>query len=187
MSFILQSFPMNAQLKVRPIRDDDEPFLRDLRAAVDVQRLGLAQWRTDEESRDLAKKIIDLQHAAHGAHFKKVKNKWDTRDCVVEMNDQPVGRFILMQDEETVRLGEIAVHPAFQGQGIGQAVVVSIQRECEQSKRILHLHVEKTNPAIQFYVSCGFRIIDDLSLHYMMEWVPTSLQNKTLVFSPVQK
>lgn len=173
-----------ALLTLRPVRPEDEPFLRDLRAQVDVERLGLAGWNPDSDSVALAQKVISHQFTAHAAHYRRVKNNQDTKDCVILFNQSPVGRFIVTQDSEQVYVSDIAVHPAFRGQGIGQAVIASAQHECEQSKRLLHLHVDRQNTAVQFYLGLGFRAIAQDELRFLMEWVPSSLVGQTQVFGP---
>lgn len=177
---------MNAFVTLRPVRPEDEPFLRELRARVDVERLGLRYWAPGTESLELANKIVQSQFNAHAAHYRRVKNERDTKDCVIELNGHPVGRFIVSQNEEEVYLADLAVHPNFRGQGIGQAVIEAIKQECESSKRLLHLHVDLMNTALQFYAAQGFRVIGELATHYLMEWVPPSLLGRTQVFGPAR-
>lgn len=173
---------MDAMLKLRPVDADDEPFLRELRAQVDVERLGLQYWSPKDIP--LARQIVDLQFKAHAAHYRTVKNNWDTKDCVIEFNGHRAGRFIVTQDSKVVHLADIAVHAAFRGMGIGHAVIEATKGECEQSKRYLRLHVDPTNPALQLYVSLGFKLIEEKAGSYLMEWVPASLQGKTMYFGP---
>jgi ribosomal protein S18 acetylase RimI-like enzyme len=172
---------LNLLLNLRPIRPEDEPFLRDLRAAVDVERLGLHHW--PESERALAEKVVAAQFRVHSAHYRRVKNQRDTRDCVIELNGAAVGRFIVTQDRESVYVSDIAVHPNFRGQGIGQAVIAGVQHECEQSRRLLHLHVDRHNTAVHFYAGLGFRVIGQNEVNFLMEWVPTSLVGNSQVFS----
>ncbi len=172
---------MNALLKLRPVDPDDEPFLRELRAQVDSERLGLQYWSPEAEQ--LAQKILAMQFKAHSAHYRKVKSNWDTKDCVIELDGQRVGRFIVTQDSKVVHLADIAVHRNHRGKGIGQAVIDSTKAECIQSKRTLCLHVDPLNPAVQFYQHLGFRIVEQKPTHYLMEWVPPTMQGRKM-FSP---
>jgi hypothetical protein len=40
------------------------------------------------------------------------------------------------------------------------------------------------NPALHLYVSLGFKRIEESPGSYLMEWVPPSLQGKTMYFGP---
>jgi ribosomal protein S18 acetylase RimI-like enzyme len=173
---------IDAFLKLRPVVPEDEPFLRELRAQVDIERLGLRHWSPDSEG--LARKIIEQQFKGHQAHYKAVKSGWDTKDCIIELNQRPVGRFIVTQDSLTVFLADIAVHPAFRGQGLGEAVIEATKSECQASRRVLQLHVDPLNPAVQFYLNLGFRAIGQDPTLVLMEWVPPSLMDRTRVFGP---
>ena len=173
---------MDAFLNLRPVRPEDEPFLRELRAQIDAERLGLRFWSPESEA--LAKKIIDLQFQAHARHYKQVKGNWDTKDCIIEFNGHVVGRFIVTQDSTVVHLADIAVHGSFRGLGIGRAVIEATQAECEQSKRALRLHVDPTNPALQLYVQLGFRVVEEQPNVSLMEWLPASLQGRAVYFGP---
>lgn len=173
---------MSNLLKLRPVRTDDEPFLRELRAQVDAERLGLQYWSPEQQ--DLARQIVHHQFQAHATHYRRVKSKWDTKDCIIELGGVAVGRFIVTQDGKEVYLADIAVHRDHRGKGLGQAVIEATKGECLQSKRVLRLHVDPLNPALQFYANLGFRVIDQQPTHVLMEWAPPSLPGKTVYFTP---
>lgn len=175
---------MNALLKLRPIRPEDEPALRELRGQLDVERLGLQYWAPEEQA--MAERLIKHQYAAHEAHFKRMKRDWDTRDCVIELDGVVVGRFIVRQDAKEVYLADITVNSAHRGKGLGQAVLEAVMGECVQSKRVLRLHVDLNNPALQFYTRLGFRAVEHHALYCLMEWVPATMPGKTLYFPPAQ-
>lgn len=172
---------MNALLKLRPMRPEDEPFLRELRAQVDSERLGLQYWSPEQQ--ELAQQLKDMQFRAHSAHYRKLKSNWDTRDCVIELGGEAVGRFVLTQNSEEIRLADITVHSAHRGKGIGHAVIDGVKSECVQSKRVLRLHVDYSNPALQFYASIGFRVIEQHPVYCLMEWEPPTI-GKSIHFSP---
>lgn len=173
---------MNALLKLRPIRPEDEPALRELRGQLDVERLGLQYWAPEDAA--LAQSLVKHQYAAHAAHYKRVKSNWDTKDCVIELDDQVVGRFIVRQDAKEVCLADITVHGAHRGKGIGQAVIEAVMGECVQSKRVMRLHVDLTNPALQLYARLGFRVIERHPVYCLMEWAPPTMPGKTIYSSP---
>lgn len=173
---------MNGLVKLRPVRDEDEPFLRVLRAQADAERLGLHYWPPEAEA--LAQALIGMQFKAHAAHFRKLKANWDTKDCVIELDGQPVGRFVVTQGAEEVRVSDITVAYEYRGRGLGQVVIDSVKAECVQSKRVLRLRVEASNPALQFYLALGFRAVEQTPVHFQMEWVPPTLVGRKQYFAP---
>jgi ribosomal protein S18 acetylase RimI-like enzyme len=171
---------MSQILKLRPADPDDEPFLRELRAQIDAERLGLRFWSPEEEA--LAGKIIDLQFRAHAAHYRRIKSSQDTKDCVIELEGKVVGRFILTQDGEQVHLADIAVHRDYRGRGLGQAVIEATQGECLQSKRVLRLRADPANPAMHLYLRLGFQVVETSPNGHLMEWRPPSLPGRAMHF-----
>jgi len=169
---------MNAILKFRPANEDDDPFLRALRAQFDSERLYVQYW--DDQNESLKKSILELQFRAHAQHFKEVKNKWETKDNIIELDGTPIGRFIVCGDRNEIRLADIIVDSRYRGMGIGQAVLDTTKAECMQSKRPFRLHVEKLSPAVRFYLNQGFCSIEETNTHYLMEWRPSTISGKTL-------
>lgn len=171
---------MNATLKFRPALQDDEPFLRDLRAQFDTDRLFIHYWDCRDEA--MQRNILDLQYRAHDAHYTKVKNNWETKDNIIELNGMPVGRFIVSGDRDEIRLADILIDKNYRGLGIGQAVLDATKTECMQSQRPLRLHTEKFGQAMQFYINQGFISIQETATHYLMEWRPNTMPGKPFYF-----
>jgi len=126
--------------------------------------------------------ILDLQFRGIEAHQKILRNKWETKENIIEMDAVPIGRFVVSGDSEELRLAEIAVLDQWRGKGIGQMVVQATKAECEQSGRVMRLWVEQTNPAVLFYRTLGFYEIDRTALHFIMEWNPKGPTKGRLYF-----
>jgi ribosomal protein S18 acetylase RimI-like enzyme len=173
---------MSQILKLRPARPDDEPFLRELKAQLDTERLGIQYWGPGQE--ETARKVIELQFRGHAAHYAKVKANWETKDNIVELDGTPVGRFILAGGRSELRLCDIAIDRAHRGMGLGKVILDSIKNECARSQRPLRLHVDRLNNAFQFYVSQGFRVVEDVGTHYKMEWNPSPESGRLYSFAP---
>ena len=47
-----------------------------------------------------------------------------------------------------------------------------ILKEAQEKNKKIVLHVEKFNPAYQWYLKCGFEQIEDKGVHQYMEWYP---------------
>ena len=173
--------PAGAQvnLTVRPVRDEDEPFLDAIRAEFDSERLLFDHTQLEEEEKKL---LLDIQNQAYKKHFDNAD--WDRKHCIIECNGEPAGTFIIFQDKEEIRLADIVIARNYRGLGMGFAVIQSIQAESAQSERPLRLHVTKDNPALSFYEQLGFRLLEDRVTHLFLEWTPPSMQGKTIYFPP---
>ncbi len=170
---------MNPILTMRPTEPEDEPFLRALQEERDVERLFLDAL--PPEMSEAKKRIVESQYQAREDHYANVN--WDQTDCLILVEGERVGRFIVMQNSEEIRLADIVVAKAHRGKGIGLAVIQGIQGECMQSKRPLRLHVERNGPALGFYQQLGFQLLEERGTHYFMEWRPAGLDGRTLHFS----
>ena len=168
---------INVQLNVRPARDEDEPFLDELRAELDNERLLFDHAMLEEEEKKL---LLEIQNEAYKRHYENAD--WEKMHCIIEFDGKPVGTFINFYDDEEIRLADIVIAKSHRGLGVGFAVIQGVQGEAENSKRPLRLHVEKTNPALQLYEQMGFRLLEDRGSHLFLEWTPPSLQGKTLYF-----
>ena len=154
---------------LRPAVPEDEPFLRELRAEYDSERLGLDH--VGEELQEYKRKVLDHNYRAHAAHYKSAD--WDRKECIIEFEGEAAGQVTVMQDSEEIRLADLVVSKKHRGKGLGHAVLQGIQSESMQSKRPIRLHVEKSNlMALQFYQMIGFQELEDRITHTFMEWVP---------------
>ena len=89
---------------------------------------------------------------------------------IIMVNGQDVGVFILEKREGAVYIGLIEVLPAFQGRGIGTAVIQDILRQAQKQNRPVMLHVLKTNEAgKRLYERLGFVVTAVEDLKYKMQ------------------
>ena len=167
----------SVHITVRPVRQDDEPYLRELRAESDSERL-LLDYVIVEEA--LKKRLLEHQFDARQSYFREAD--WDKKECLIEMELQPVGSFVVMQDSGEIRLADIVIQKSHRGLGIGFAIIQSIQQESVRSNRPLRLHVEKNNPALEWYGNIGFRVLEDQETHFFLEWTSPDQRGKTLYF-----
>lgn len=81
---------------------------------------------------------------------------------VIRDKGQPVGKAHLLQDDVQVQLSDIAILPAFQGRGLGQALVAQcIYHVAATSALPVCLDVESNNQhALRLYQKLGFSILN---------------------------
>ena len=171
---------MNAILKFRPSDPDDEPFLRALRARFDSERLFVRFWNDHHD--EFIQNVLDFQYNAYNSHYRNVKNGWETKDNIIELDGKPIGRFIVCGDKHEIRLSDIAVDKQYRGLGIGKAVLDATKEECVQSRRRLTLHADKFSPVVSFYRNQGFLSVEETATHYLLEWKPGSLPSSPAYF-----
>ena len=85
-----------------------------------------------------------------------------------EKNDLFIGAFegnkiigcciLTKKDKDIVQLRQMAVHPSFQGKGIGAAIVKFAEATAKaHGFNILMMHAR--NPVIEFYKKCGYETV----------------------------
>lgn len=134
---------------LRPQRPDDEAFLRQLYAET---RTDLRQLPLDPAAVTM---LIDMQYGAQAAGYRAAYPR--ARYLVVECDGVPLGRAVIDEDGEALRLVDIALLPQARGAGIGTALIAGWQREAAGSGRKMALSVLHTNArARRLYEALGF-------------------------------
>lgn len=90
---------------------------------------------------------------------------------VVQVAGRTVGYVQTVSRPELLYLQTIALHPDFQGQGIGTRLVKRLQREAADRRVAVSLSVFRTNRrAMAFYKELGFRQTGKTDAHFTMSW-----------------
>jgi ribosomal protein S18 acetylase RimI-like enzyme len=122
--------------------------------------------------------LVETWHATYDAilgaeRVAELTGTWHSVENLAGQVDRPGEVFVLAETEgaivatasvvrqaEGARLGRLYVLPAFQGQGIGRALMEEALRRAGDPDPVT-LEVEPANaPAIRFYEAAGFRLVD---------------------------
>ena len=145
---------MPLQYTLRGATDDDFEFLYALHVAAmraSVERT----WGWDE--------------VFQRRYFEEHWDPGPRRIIVVEGRDVGVVQVEWYVDE--VFLALIEVGPAWQGRGIGTAVIRDVQAQAQEAGLPVTLHVLKTNrDARRLYERLGFVIVERREERYVMRW-----------------
>jgi ribosomal protein S18 acetylase RimI-like enzyme len=134
---------------LRAQRPDDAAFLRHLYAAT---RDDLRQLPLDAAAVAM---LIDMQYGAQVAGYRAMYPL--ARYLVVERDGVSVGRAVLDEGGDELRLVDIALLPQARGQGIGTALIAGWQREAAGTGKRMALSVLHTNArARRLYEALGF-------------------------------
>jgi ribosomal protein S18 acetylase RimI-like enzyme len=154
--------------QMRGEQDSDQPFVDALYTDMRWEELAPVPWPN-------AAKIAFLQEQSRlqADHYRK--NYPGAALCVVERDGEPVGRFYLYVSAGEFRLMDIALLPAWRGQGHGARMIVALMQVAHRQCRDITLHVEPNNPALRFYARLGFTLREDKGVYHFLGWSPAQL------------
>ena len=109
---------------------------------------------------------FDAQHRFYQEQFPEADYQ------VIERGGKPIGRVYTHRRDDEIRLIDIALLPAYRGEGLGRSLIEDLQDEGAESGVPLRIHVEKNNPAYRLYLRLGFRTIKDKGVYDLLEWQP---------------
>lgn len=150
-------------LSFRAVAAGDLAFLRDLYGSTRAEELARVPW-SDAQRAAFVQMQFDAQHAHYVEHYP------DAAFWVVELADAAIGRLYLDVWEDEVRIIDIALMPAWRGQGFGGAMLADVLLAARDAGKAVRIHVEKTNPALRLYARLGFRVVADKGVYDLLEW-----------------
>ncbi len=155
-------------IHVRPVEDRDILFIEMVYRSTREKELDLTNWSELQKNA-----FIMMQSTAQYADYKRLFP--DAFFGVIEYKKKPAGRLYTGESEKEIRLLDITLLPAFRGKGIGTIILKDLIKKANLQQKILSLHVVPDNPALQLYLSLGFKHINNSGRHYYMEYRPTTL------------
>ena len=98
------------------------------------------------------------------------RSRWDpSKRQIICVNGVDIGTIKLEQRPKTIFLALIEIHPDYQGQGIGTALIRDVVADAHRRGLDVELHVLKTNPkAKRLYERLGFVITEERENRYVM-------------------
>ncbi len=156
-----------SNITLRPIRDDDIPFLCRVYADTRKEELALTAWSQSEKEAFLTMQF-NAQHSHYQKHFP------DAAYQIIEREGKPIGRLYLDGRPDELRVIDIALLSQERRAGIGGGLIQAILDEAAKIQKPVRLHVEGNNPAMSLYDRLGFRKVEDQGVYWLMEWLPES-------------
>jgi ribosomal protein S18 acetylase RimI-like enzyme len=106
------------------------------------------------------------QHGYYATNFPKAEF------AIVELDGRPVGRFYVDRSEHEFRVIDIALLPDFRAHDIGTRLLRDLIAEASAVGRAITLHVERFNPARDWYERLGFASVDTHGIYVLMRREP---------------
>jgi len=148
-------------ITLRPIRTADESFLYQLYCS--TRHDELAAWGWDAGQQEA---FLRLQFRAQQQFYGQIAAADQQLVC---LDEEPIGRLILIREQDAIRLADIALLPAQRGAGIGGSLIGAVLAEAVQAHKPVRLQVLPGNPAIRLYERLGFAVIGENGTHFLME------------------
>jgi len=152
---------------LRPASSDDEEFLFSVYASTRLEEMNLVDWTAAQKET-----FLRMQFQAQDRYYREIYPTADYQ--VILLEDQPVGRLYVQRRSAEIRVIDIALLPAFRGQGIGSSLLNQILEEAQKHNLPVTIHVERFNPALSLYERLGFRLAQDKGVYYFLKWNPTN-------------
>ncbi|REC94932.1 GNAT family N-acetyltransferase [Kushneria indalinina] len=145
------SYSEETTMHLRPALESDFEFA----FAVKKEALGphiAVRWGWDEK----------FQMALH-------QQRWREKPWFIVMrDDERIGTLSLLDEGDTVRLGEFYIEGAHRGHGLGTRLLNDVVRDCDASNQNIRLEYLKWNPVASLYKRHGFEVVSENEIHFFM-------------------
>jgi ribosomal protein S18 acetylase RimI-like enzyme len=150
-------------IKLRPINENDLPFLYKLYAGTRESELEQTGWNENEKTT-----FLEMQFNAQHTYYQQVYA--GEQFSVIQLNNFSIGRLYVGRWTGEIRIIDIALLPQYRRQGIGRKLLQDILEEARLNHKIVSLHVENDNPAISLYSQLGFSEVDNEGFYKRLQW-----------------
>ena len=156
-------YPLPTDFRLRPLTDDDNAFMAELYAL--NRQAEMANFPFNEQQKSLfLHSQFEAQSRHYFAHYPR------GRFALIELQGVPIGRLLVAEYSQQLRLVDIALLPSHQRLGIGGALVRQLQVEATAKGVPIQLHVDPASPARALYERLGFMAGAGDDLYLAMTW-----------------
>jgi|GEM_PF-1270770 len=144
----------------------------------DQQLLFAAYASSRQDDADLTSRHPESRRAVIEHEFESRQRSYPINFPRVEffllrLGGEPAGRVYLQLTPESVFVVDLVLLSGCRGRGHGSALLRDLVRQAHGSGRAVRLHVAKTNArAAALYQRLGFRAVEELAQHFLLELAP---------------
>lgn len=167
MKVLISIAPFTTLMTVtlRPITEDDLPILFEIYASTRVEELAQVPDWSHEQKRAFLFQQFAAQHQYYQQNY--VKSSFD----VIAQEGLIIGRLYVARWEKEWRIIDIAFLPAHRGKGVGTTLVKGLLKQSREIGLPLTIHVERNNPALNWYHRLGFKMVEDKGVYLLLRAV----------------
>jgi ribosomal protein S18 acetylase RimI-like enzyme len=152
-------------ISLRPYRADDLEFLYKLYASTRIHEIDGFGWPAAQQEMFLRMQF-DAQRLSYESAYARADHQ------IIEQDGQRIGRLMVLREEDSTLLVDIALLVEHRGLGIGGQLLRELIRECSRDGVPLRLQVLKTNPALHLYERLGFTRTGEDQMYIQMARAP---------------
>lgn len=154
---------------LRPIKEEDDHILKEIYAHTRIEEINMfTDW-----SEKMKEAFIDHQYNAQKDYYFEIYPNADYKVIIFE--GLIAGRLYVERNQikNNIRIIDIIVLPQFQKNGIATDIITNLMSEVRSKNKILSIHVEKFNKALNLYIKLGFEIVKETNgVYLLMHWKP---------------
>lgn len=149
-------------ISLTPMTEDDLEFLFQVYASTRLEEVAQTGWPIEQQE-----SFLRMQFNAQHQHYQKYYPEASFE--IILLAGEPVGRLYVSRWETQIRIVDIAILPKHRGKKIGSYLMSQLFLEAKENGMEISIHVEKNNPAMQWYLALGFVPIEDKSVYSLMK------------------
>ncbi|KPM48821.1 GNAT family N-acetyltransferase [Jiulongibacter sediminis] len=142
--------------------NEDLPTLRQIYKESRQEELDLLTTWTERQIEE----FVDHQFSAQHKYY--IENYQGSKFWLIQKEGHPIGRLYLKEYENEFRIIDIALLIAWRRKGIGKRILEKILSSAAEKGKIVSIHVEKNNPALELYKRLGFQEKEDKGVYWFM-------------------
>ncbi|GLH34643.1 GNAT family N-acetyltransferase [Pseudomonas putida] len=150
-----------SEVLLRPVVDADQVFLRALYGTTRAAEMAALAW--DQAT---IEHFLDQQWRAQHLHYQA--HYPDACFLIIETANERIGRASLQWADSHLQIIDMAILPAWQGQGIGSRLLRQWLAQADRQGLSAGLHVTSHSPAVRLYRRSGFAVVEDNGLYLKM-------------------
>lgn len=168
MPFELPAALQLGSLQLRQSLASDADFLRALYRDVRSDELAVTGW-PPEAIDAFCQSQFDFQCQHYRSYYPEALH------YLVERDGQPIGRLIVEDGPDALRVVDISLLAAQRGQGLGRVLLQWLCERADAQQQPLALSVEPQNRARHLYLQLGFVQLPGDGLYLAMRRAPTTM------------
>lgn len=146
-----------------PVSDDNVDIAVAAYGSTRDLELARVSWTAEQKAAFIAMQF-KAQQSDYQTRFPQAEHS------IIEVDGQPAGRIYMARLADSLRILDLTILPAKRNAGIGTQILRGLIDEAKTSDRAVRIYVESFNPSLHLFERLGFAPVEELGVHYLMEW-----------------